>query len=452
MMRSVSFVSLTLTIAFVLSISGRDAAVSANAAETSVATGISDPVSPSNAGSLWQADYLAAMDLAAQRKTLLVVFFVPSNDPVWAGRLESLVVAAPGVAGKLRQCVAVKVPIGAVAKIGEENVVLSRSAAFASLRDQPGLAVIDLATTDTTRYGRVAATLPLGGFRLWRSRQVASFTQNNVRPPVSPPEPEVSSGIAWLTDYQQGMEKAAEQKKMMLILFCQPGTCQLGERFLAEASQDPVIAERLSNMVCVRLPLDAKVKADGQETSVLRHPAFAEMLGQPGLAVVDLVHKDYYGQVVSVFPFMRGRLYSSNEMRVILDLPPGTLTQRTLIYAVRTHPDRPASTSGQLSPVLLKEAESHSDYQARIRLQGHHAWETRFHRINAMLGGGMMSKEVCAESWPGQGLLESAIECVRCWRLSDGHWRAVAEPQQAYGYDMRRGSNGIWYATGIFGR
>ena len=38
-------------------------------------------------------------------------------------------------------------------------------------------------------------------------------------------------------------------------------------------------------------------------------------------------------------------------MAVILDLPPGTLTQRTLIYAVRTHPERPASADGQ--PCLI---------------------------------------------------------------------------------------------------
>jgi len=57
---------------------------------------------------------------------------------------------------------------------------------------------------------------------------------------------------------------------------------------------------------------------------------------------------------------------------------------------------------------------------------------------------------VCAESWPGQGLLRAALECVRCWRLSPGHWRAVSSRSDAYGYDIKRGSNGVWYATGIF--
>jgi hypothetical protein len=83
-------------------------------------------------------------------------------------------------------------------------------------------------------------------------------------------------------------------------------------------------------------------------------------------------------------------------------------------------------------------------------LQGHHNWETRFVRITSTLDV-LSAREVCAESWPGEHLLEAAVECVRCWRLSDGHWSAVNAYQPMFGYDMKRGRNGIWYATGIFG-
>jgi hypothetical protein len=57
---------------------------------------------------------------------------------------------------------------------------------------------------------------------------------------------------------------------------------------------------------------------------------------------------------------------------------------------------------------------------------------------------------VCAESWENQDLLDSCVDCVASWRQSSGHWNAVRSPQSAYGYDIRRGPNGIWYATGIF--
>jgi hypothetical protein len=144
--------------------------------------------------------------------------------------------------------------------------------------------------------------------------------------------------------------------------------------------------------------------------------------------------------------------YTPEQLEVIANLPPGTPTQRALIYAIRIHPDAPASTNGTFDPMLAKEAESHSLHQARIQRQGHHNWDARFRRINAVLPAGLVACEVCAESWPGESLVEAAIECVRSWRTSSGHWRAVRTACPVYGYDMKRGSNGVWYATGIFGQ
>ena len=63
----------------------------------------------------------------------------------------------------------------------------------------------------------------------------------------------------------------------------------------------------------------------------------------------------------------------------------------------------------------------------------------------------MLSREVCAESWPGQRLVEAAEECVHSWRQSSGHWEAVSGQHVCFGYDMKLGASGVWYATGIFG-
>jgi hypothetical protein len=144
--------------------------------------------------------------------------------------------------------------------------------------------------------------------------------------------------------------------------------------------------------------------------------------------------------------------YTPKQVDIIRNLPPGTPTQRALIYAVRTHPEGPASTDGTFDPVLAKEAERHSLHQARIQLQGHHNWDRRFRRINAALPSGLTACEVCAESWPGESLVEAAVECVNSWRQSPGHWAAVSVACPVYGYDMKLGRNGIWYATGIFGQ
>jgi hypothetical protein len=259
--------------------------------------------------------------------------------------------------------------------------------------------------------------------------------------------------IIWHVNYQKARAEAERQNRRLLVYFCDAcgdGPCN---RFKRETLDDRLVRRKLRDYVCVQVPLDAQTVVDGKPMRLLDHPAFGEMVGRSGVAIVDYRSHDpkLHGSVVSAFPITESLWYAPEQMAVILDLPPGTLTQRTLIYAVRTHPDQPASTEGEMNADLSAEAESHSRYQADIRLQGHHQWGSRFQRIIARLPGGMTAREVCAESWPGENLVEAAIDCVQCWRQSSGHWSAVSARNPYFGYDMQRGTNGIWYATGIFG-
>jgi hypothetical protein len=268
-------------------------------------------------------------------------------------------------------------------------------------------------------------------------------------PPGPPPET-APKAICWQTDYIRAMDVANQQGKMLVIVFSDPAN-PLSARFESETLGDPGVVARLGDYVCAKLPTDSKIELDGKEMRLLDHASFREMQGQPGVTVLDFAHPQspLHGTIVSTFPLTARLWYAPRQMIAILDLPEGTLTQRTLIYAVRTHPEGPGSAMGNADPRLLTEAQSHSDYQASLRLQGHHHWDARFPRISALLG--CTPREVCAESWPGQGLVEGAIECVRCWRCSSGHWNAVRSWNRAYGYDMKPGANGVWYATGIFG-
>ena len=115
-------------------------------------------------------------------------------------------------------------------------------------------------------------------------------------------------------------------------------------------------------------------------------------------------------------------------------------------------PRLPASTQGQFNGVLADEANRHSSHQAAILVQGHHNWESRFHRINTRLPSGVLAQEVVAESWPAENLVDACVDCVDSWRHSPGHWEAVRTRHPLFGFDIQRGRNGIWYATGIFGR
>ncbi|MBI3466752.1 MAG: hypothetical protein HY000_27385 [Planctomycetes bacterium] len=267
------------------------------------------------------------------------------------------------------------------------------------------------------------------------------------------PQPAETAELTWHTDYAEATQRAKLQQKMLFIFFHDKEPSRTRDLFETKSLVDENIHQRLGRFVLAKLPLDAAIPINGKMTRLLDHGAFAEMQKRQGVAVVDYANKqrDLYGYVVSTFPFPQGRYYSPRTLSVILDLPQGTLTQRTMIYAVRMHPESPRSTRGRFLPILAREAQSHSTHQARIRLQGHHNWDGRFHRINRWIPGGLLAQEVVAESWPNEGLLEACIDCVASWRQSPGHWSAVRSDQPVYGYDIKRGSNGIWYATGIFG-
>lgn len=270
------------------------------------------------------------------------------------------------------------------------------------------------------------------------------------------PPPAAGEAAEWLDNYGEAMKQAELGRKMLLVYFYAAEPTENQRRFEAEASTNRDVLDLLKkDYLAVRLPTDYEVSVGGERSRLLDHEAFAELGGRPGLAVIDFAHKseDYHGYVVSLLPLTNGKYYRFDpiHLRTMLDLPAGTLTQRTMIFAVRIHPERPASTFGRADRVLLDEALEHSRHQARIRRQGHHNWSQRFQRIAQLLGGGLMPKEVVAESWPGEGLVDAAVDCVDSWRQSSGHWGAVRATQVRYGYDIKKGENGIWYATGIFG-
>lgn len=281
---------------------------------------------------------------------------------------------------------------------------------------------------------------------------------------------ERKSLVAWHTNYAEASREARIAEQLLVIVFEDPRYPEHYADYLAGLEQNAKFVEAADRLVLCRVPVGYEVvlppsetgkeetKTADNETShprmkLIDHPAFTHMGGRPGLAIIDYAHTGgkYYGHVVNVYPF-KTRFLSADRLLVMLNLPHGSLTQRTMIYAVLTHPEKPQSAYGKFIPELAEESEQHSRYQARLRVQGHHQWESRFHRINARLGRGLVAQEVVAESWPGQDLVEAAEECVHSWRQSSGHWSAVRARHPVFGFDIKRGPNGIWYATGLFGR
>jgi hypothetical protein len=259
--------------------------------------------------------------------------------------------------------------------------------------------------------------------------------------------------LEWHTNYAAAYAKAKRERRMLLVNFM-PAADSTAQRELDRSMEtDRTLQSRLRPMVLVRVPRDYQSEAASYRGRLIDHAAFEHLGRGSGIAVVDLAHTGtrHYGTVVTALPYARGKYYrwQNSHLTVALGLPPGTITQRTMIWAVRIHPESPDSTSGHQHHTLAEAAARHSAHQARIGVQGHHRWGTRFHEVRAGTQAGEAS-EVVAESWPNQNLIDSCIDCVASWRHSPGHWRAVRGRHRLFGYDIRRGRNGIWYGTGIF--
>ncbi len=268
---------------------------------------------------------------------------------------------------------------------------------------------------------------------------------------------EATAELNWMTDYAAARPVADEQRKMLLIYFRNSAEDTARREFEETTLHDPGVCQKLHGYVLLRIAAEATVETADGTVELLQHDSFQAMNGRPGLAIVDFTNSDspQYKHAVGCLPFeppvyFAAPYHQVKSVSVFLDLPAGTLTQRTMVYAVRMHPESPMSTNGFANPVLMTACERHSQYQARIRLQGHHNWSTRFQRIWRQVQGEAV-QEVCAESWPDQTLLAACLDCVYSWRQSSGHWSAVRGRHPGFGYDIRLGGNGIWYATGIFG-
>lgn len=257
----------------------------------------------------------------------------------------------------------------------------------------------------------------------------------------------------WHKDYAQAYKLARETKKDLLIHF-------YDDDGMDAILRDPEVVARLKKFVCLELHMSYAYKGE----RLLDHSSLEDMLGRPGFIIVSLHDDslDFFQEVVSAHPFVRSRYgwvpdYGLEEVKVMLDLPAhATLTQRSMIYAIQVHPERPRSVYAESHPAFLAHARRHSWRQASMRRQHHAdilaAWRT----LEGETGGGIGGpSEVVAESWGhvvgGENVLEAAFSCVDAWRHSSGHWGAVSRAHRYFGYDIARSDNGTWYATGIFG-
>lgn len=259
--------------------------------------------------------------------------------------------------------------------------------------------------------------------------------------------------LTWHTDYAAAYQEAQHEKKMLFIFFRDESRPHVANSYEHDVLAQAELLEPLKKVTRAVLPLDVATPGKPLEKEVgklLDHAAFAFMDHRQGLAMLDLTdrHSPLFGQLVSAHPFTNGKYYTVRGTESVLGLPRGTITQRTLVWAVREHPAGPLSTTGKCHDVLLRQSHHHSQLQAQYESVGHHDWGTRYSEIASATG--MSASEVAASSWGAPTLVEAAQEIVNSWAGSPTHWGMIVSPQASYGYDMVRAASGNWYGTGIF--
>lgn len=276
--------------------------------------------------------------------------------------------------------------------------------------------------------------------------------------PVAPAKPapavRLIGELPWHIDYSAAYRQANTEHKQLLLFFRNEKDLLTAGQLEQNVLSRPELKEPLSKFVRVVLftnttaPVDKNAKPDSKPVKLLDYTCFSHMQGQPGLAIVDLLDKNdfLFGKCISAHPFTSNTLNSVGSVKILLELPRGTITQRTLTYVLRTHPEQPASVWGQGHPYLFDQCRHASQLMVNYGSVGHHDWGTRSAQVGGQFGSSPME---VASMGSGNTLFEVAHSAVNLWRGSGVHWGMMITPGRHFGYDMVQSPNGTWFANGL---
>ncbi len=241
--------------------------------------------------------------------------------------------------------------------------------------------------------------------------------------------------LTWHEDYFTAYKEAEREHKQLFIFFRDEQQGHVADSYEFNELTDEALEPGLRKMVLAVLPLDATIQ--NTQEQLLDHEAFVHQQHRQGIAVVDLVDSgsSLHGKVVSAHPFTEGRHMTSESTKLVLELPRGTITQRSLIYAARLNPYQPAGVKGKATNKLLDFAAGHCGTMC--------SWSSMHH---SSYGGA----EIVANLGSGKTIVDTAKAAIAMWQGSPPHWGILTRQYRNFGLDMKRSASGHWYATGVF--
>ena len=239
---------------------------------------------------------------------------------------------------------------------------------------------------------------------------------------------------------------------MLFIYFCDAAADSPCDRFKKETLDDPQVRRKLQDYVCLRLPLDAKITVQGKPVVLLEHEAFREMLGKPGVAIVDYRASDAKLRGVG------GQRVSDHRDALVHAGTDGGDSDSSAGHAHpadadlrRADPSRP---SGQHRRRAASRAVGGGPRAIRsIRPTFACKGISSGTRVFAASSRGCRAAARRARCAPRVGAARTWSRRPSSASAAGGSRPATGAPcaprSRFFGYDMKRGANGVWYATGI---
>lgn len=278
-------------------------------------------------------------------------------------------------------------------------------------------------------------------------------------PVEEPASADPVESLSWHSDYLAAYVEASQEKRFLLMLFREN---VVGGEPLASADEifAPSMRPMLEQFSRVELPLNAAMpNLSGNVNNspenelpnlLLKHRSFRHLGMQPGIAVVDLTDpaSPNHARVVSVIPLPEGGQFNGEDLMLALNLPKGAISQRTLLFAIRsTVPDSSLSMR-EFSPALIELAHRNSRYMANAGQTGSFDQENRRQRIEEEFGQQAELKELVFATESEATIHDAALQAVTSWISNSESFEILDAPATAMGMDMFQDSeSGRWFVT-----
>lgn len=320
---------------------------------------------------------------------------------------------------------------------------------------------LDRLTTDTRSTARpsddVATSIDPATVK---STTLPSFEEAIVESdPLTSSKATSSKGLTWHQDYPTGYIEAAGRQNYLLMLFsdvADGSPLAASSNSLFAPSLQPILEQFSRVSLSVNAPMPSVMQArsgtsnNGVQSLLLGHRSFRHLGVRAGIVLVDLTDPEsaHHAQVVSAIPLPVSGQFTHDDLMLTLNLPKGSISQRTLLSAIRGNVPAAKLSLRNFSGTLVSLARRNSRYMAEYGQSGPFEQGRRRDTVVQEFGFQADLQELFFVTAAEETIQEAARQAVESWQATPAALEVLTTPAVAMGMDMVRSpQNGRWYVT-----